>query len=65
MNYLDKVILETELKGELVNDVKFVSCRFAGTNLKFSAFTKCIFENCDFTGVIFDGTKDEQDRFVS
>ena len=37
MNYRDKVFGE-ELKGEQLNESIFVSCRFPGAKLKFSAF---------------------------
>ena len=57
MNYQD------ELKGEQIANKKFSSDRFIGANLKFTSFTKCIFENCDFSGVLFDGASFEDCSF--
>jgi uncharacterized protein YjbI with pentapeptide repeats len=50
MNRRDKEFSENELRGERVDGDKFGGCRFVGANLKFSAFTKCVFENCSFPG---------------
>lgn len=63
VNYRNKTVGETELKGEQVREAKFAACRFAGAKLKFSSFTKCVFENCDFTGVILEGTSFEDCAF--
>jgi len=55
MKYKNKIWEETELKGGEFNSDHFISCRFP-VLLKFASFTSCRFENCDFTGALFDAT---------
>jgi len=47
-----KHIGEKQLVGvRLVND-SFLNLRFAGVELRLSSFEKCLFKECDFSGVI-------------
>ena len=52
MIWKSKHIGEKQLVGvRLVND-SFLNLRFAGVELKLSSFEKCLFKECDFSGVI-------------
>ncbi len=52
MIWKSKHIGEKQLVGvRLVND-SFLNLRFAGVELRLSSFEKCLFKECDFSGVI-------------
>lgn len=61
--YKEKIWEQGALSGKQFEGDIFLACRMTGVKLKFSAFTKCRFERCDFGGVMFDGTSFEECSF--
>jgi uncharacterized protein YjbI with pentapeptide repeats len=63
MKIRDRQLTTEELEGETKVGEQYLHCTFALTKLHFTSFKDCIFQDCDFTGIMLDQTSFESCTF--